>query len=195
MTGIADVLLLDRMVSAVERVRERLLRATAALDRAGVLYAVVGGNAVASWVASVDEAAVRNTQDVDILLRRPDLTDARAALESVGFVFRHVGGMDLFLDGANAKAREAVHVVFAGEKVQPQEALPNPDVTEAQRAAHFRVLSLEALVQIKLTAFRRKDQVHLGDLLDIGLIDETWKARYPPELAERLQLLIDTPEG
>lgn len=94
-----------------------------------------------------------------------------------------------------AKAREAVRVVFAGEKVRPEEALPNPDVTEAQRAAHFHVLSLEALVQIKLTAFRRKDQVHLGDMLEVGLIDATWKDRYPPELAERLQLLIDTPEG
>ena len=56
-------------------------------------------------------------------------------------------------------------------------------------------MDLEALVQIKLTAFRRKDQVHLGDLLDIGLIDDTWTVRYPPELAERLQLLIDTPDG
>ena len=58
-----------------------------------------------------------------------------------------------------------------------------------------QVLSLDALVQIKLTAFRTKDQMHLRDMLDVGLIDETWKARYPPELAERLQLLIDTPEG
>ena len=193
--GIADVGLLDRMVSAVEKVRERLLRATAALDQAGVLYAVVGGNAVASWVASVDEAAVRNTQDVDILLRRLDLSAAQAALEGVGFVFRHVGGMDLFLDGANAKVRDAVHVVFAGEKVRPEEVLPNPDVVDSQRAAYFRVLSLEALVRIKLTAFRIKDRMHLLDMLDIGLIDASWGGRYPPELAARLQLLIDDPDG
>jgi hypothetical protein len=57
------------MVRAVEKVRERLRRATAALEGAGIPYAVVGGNAVASWVARVDEAAVRNTQDVDILLK------------------------------------------------------------------------------------------------------------------------------
>jgi hypothetical protein len=34
---------------------------------------VAGGNAVAAWVATVDPSAVRNTQDVDILLRRADL--------------------------------------------------------------------------------------------------------------------------
>jgi len=54
----------DRMIEAVEAVRERALRATAALKQAGIPYAVVGGNAVAAWVARVDKAAVRNTQDV-----------------------------------------------------------------------------------------------------------------------------------
>ncbi len=36
---------LDRMVRAVEKVRDRLLRTAAALEGAGVPYAVVGGNA------------------------------------------------------------------------------------------------------------------------------------------------------
>lgn len=189
------IAILERMVSAVEKVRDRLLRAAAALESAGVSYAVAGGNAVAAWVARVDEAAVRSTQDVDILLRRSDLAGAQVALEAAGFVYRHVAGMDVFLDGPNAKARDAVHVVFAGEKVRPQEALPNPDVMQSEALTPFRVLSLEPLVQIKLTAFRRKDQVHLLDLLDVGLIDASWKERYPPELGERLQSLIDTPDG
>src|SRR5690349_8320433 len=89
---------LERMVRAVERVRERLIRATAALDAAGVDYAVGGGNAVAAWVSRVDEAAVRNTQDVDILLRRADLDSATTALEAAEFLRRHVAGIDRFLD-------------------------------------------------------------------------------------------------
>ena len=186
---------LDRMATAVEKVRERLLRATAALERAGIDYAVAGGNAVAAWVTRVDEAAVRYTQDVDILLRRADLDAATAALAEAGFVFRHVADMDVFLDGINAKARDAVYVVFAGEKIRPHEALPNPSVLDFEMADHYRVLTLEGLVQIKLTAFRDKDRTHLRDLLGVGLIDETWKSRYPPELAERLQLLVDTPGG
>src|SRR3954471_21250040 len=99
------------MVRAVEKVRERLARATAALEAAGVPYAVIGGNAVATWVARVDKAAVRNTQDVDLLLRRQDLDAAAAALAPAGFVRRHVAGIDLFLDGPNAKARDALHVI------------------------------------------------------------------------------------
>src|SRR5438132_8412621 len=90
---------LDRVVRAVELVRQRLLRATAALETAGIPYAVAGGNAVALWVSRVDVAAVRNTSDVDLLVRRTDLDAIRAALAAAGFVYRHTSGIDLFLDG------------------------------------------------------------------------------------------------
>src|SRR5580658_2544929 len=103
---LSDNVILERMVRAVEKVKERLLRATAALEKAGVPYAVVGGNAVATWVASVDGADVRNTQDVDLLLRRSDLDAAAAALAPAGFVRRHVSKIDMFLDGPGAKARD-----------------------------------------------------------------------------------------
>lgn len=183
------------MVIAVELVRERLRRAVTALEAAGVPYAVVGGNAVAAWVATVDPAAVRNTADVDILLRRTDLPAAQTALESAGFVYRHVSGIDMFLDGPDARARDAVHVVIAGEKIRQEYSATAPDVFESETPETFRVLSLESLVRMKLTSFRRKDQVHVQDMLDVGLIDQSWISRFPPELAKRLQELIDTPEG
>jgi len=189
-----DMTLLDRMVLGVERVRDRLLRASAALDAAGVPYAVAGGNAVAAWVATIDAAAVRNTQDVDILLRRSDIDSAARALEAAGFIRRHVAGIEMFLDGPDAKARDAVHVVIAGEKVRPEYETPAPDVTEFEKPSNFRVLTLDALVRMKLTSFRRKDQVHLQDMLEIGLIDQAWVSRLSPALGARLQQLIDTPE-
>ncbi len=179
----------------MEKVHQRLLRAAASLDAAGVPYAVAGGNAVALWVSRVEEAAVRNTQDVDILIRRSDLPAARAALEGAGFIYRHVGGMDIFLDGPDAKARDSVHVVFAGEMVRPHEPAPNPDVDESEATDKFRVLSLEALVRVKLTAFRDKDRTHLRDMIDIGLIDRSWLGKLAPPLATRLQQLLDDPDG
>ncbi len=185
----------ERMIRAVEKVRERLMRATSALEKAGIPYAVAGGNAVAAWVSRVDEAAVRNTQDVDVLLRREDLPAATAALAEAGFVYRHVASVDTFLDGPGAKPRDAVQVVFAGEKVRREYAASAPDVSDSEAAGSFRILTLESLVRMKLTSFRRKDQVHLLDLLDVGLIDADWPARFPPGLQARLQLLIDTPDG
>src|SRR3974390_1362780 len=78
--------ILDRMERAVAKVRERLLRATRALKSAGIPYAVVGGNAVASWVATIDEGAVRNTRDIDLLVQRTDLPQLTTALEQSGFI-------------------------------------------------------------------------------------------------------------
>jgi hypothetical protein len=194
-TQLSGEMLLDRMERAVAKVRERLLRATAALDRAAVPYAVIGGNAVATWVARVDEAAVRNTQDVDILIRRADLPAATQALESVGFIYRHAAGIVMFLDGEGAKARDAVHILFAAEKVRKEYLIPAPDVDPAEIAPPFRVLPLEALVRMKLTSFRDKDRTHIRDMIDVGLIDATWCGRLPPTLADRLREILATPEG
>jgi hypothetical protein len=188
---------LDRMVRAVEMVRKRLLKAAATLEAAGIPYAVTGGNAVAAWVSRVDEAAARNTQDVDVLLNRADLPRAIAAMEAAGFVYRHAASMDMFLDGPEAKARDAVHVILASEKVRPEYPLPAASVGESvpSQNGDFRHVDLGALVRMKLTSYRRKDQVHILDLIGVGLIDDTWPNRLPPPLGERLQHLLDTPDG
>jgi hypothetical protein len=191
----------ERMIRAVEKVRDRMLRAVRALEQAKVPYAVVGGNAVAAWVSRVDEAAVRNTRDVDILLRRADLEKARAALESAGFVYRRVsslgqpGNLELFLDGAQASARDALHIIFASEKVRADNPVASPDVLDSEAADEFRLVSLQALITMKLAAFRDKDRTHLRDLIDVGLLDANWVSRLPAELGHRLESLLNTPEG
>jgi hypothetical protein len=130
------------------------------------------------------------------MVRRDDLEKAKTALGFHGFIYRHAAGIHFFLDGPGAKARDAVHVLFAGEKVRPEYVAPAPDVSESESTATgFHVLKLDALVTMKLTSFRRKDQVHILDLINIGLVDASWKSKYPAVLADRLQHLLDTPEG
>ena len=93
--------------------------------------------------------------------------------------------------GEGEGAIDAVHVLFAGEKVRQSDPCPAPSVMDVERPKTFRVLKLEQLVRMKLVAFRRKDQTHLVDLINLKLIDNTWPAKYPPELASRLQELFD----
>ncbi len=183
------------MANAVETVGVRLLRAAAALDAARIPYAIAGGNAVALWVSRIHEAAVRATRDVDVLVRRADFPLVPQALEGAGFTYQHAAGPDIFLDGPDASARDAVHLIFASEKVRPHEYAANPDVTESEPAPGYIVLSLSALVRIKLTAFRDKDRTHLRDLIDVSLIDSTWLSGLIPPLAVRLRSLLDTPDG
>lgn len=185
----------ERIERAVENVRERLRRVTETLNQAGVPYALVGGNAVQHWVAQIDESVVRNTRDVDIILNRKDLPQAIEALEGAGFIYRHAGGVTMFLDGPDAKARDAVHVVFAGEKVREDYPEPVPKIDRYEMIENVRTLPLESLVRMKLTSYRRKDQVHILDMISIGLIDESWLDRLPKELRGRLKQLLDDPDG
>ena len=185
----------ERIERAVEVVRDRLRRVTGSLNDANIPYAVIGGNAVQHWVAQVDESVVRNTRDVDIILNESDLDLAIPVLEKVGFIYRRSAGVSMFLDGPKAKARDAVHVIFAGKKVREEYPESVPNIDEFELMGEARTLPLESLVKMKLTSFRRKDQVHILDMLSIKLIDETWLAKYSPELQSRLQSLIDDPDG
>jgi hypothetical protein len=185
----------DRIERAVEKVKDRLRRVTRALNAANIPYAVIGGNAVQHWVSQVDESVVRNTQDVDIILNESDLEKAIPVLESAGFIFRQSAGVTMFLDGPDAKARDAVHVVFAGKKVRQEYSEPVPDIDQFEWIEDARTLPFDRLITMKLTSFRRKDQVHLLDMISIGLIDSTWLERFSPELQLRLQELLEDPEG
>ena len=184
-----------RIERAVEKVKERLQRVTKALNEAEVPYAVIGGNAVQHWVAQVDESVVRNTRDVDIILNEHDLDRAIVALEQVGFIYRRAKSVSMFLDGPNAKARDAVHVVFAGKKVREEYPEPVPEIDDYELIEEAKTLPLEALVRMKLTSFRDKDRVHIRDMISVQLIDESWLARLSPELRVRLQELLDDPDG
>jgi hypothetical protein len=183
------------MVLAVEKVRERLLRAAGALEAAGIPYAVIGGHAVAAWVSRVDPGAVRNTVDVDLMVNRSDFETVKVALARAGFVFRRVRGVNMFLDGPQGRPRDAVHVLFAGEKVRQEYVEPAPTLSSTEPEDAFRVLGFEPLVRMKLTSFRDKDRTHLRDMIEVGLLDERWLAKLSPELSARLQDLLDNPEG
>ena len=183
-----------RMNRAVEKIQERLEKTAATLEAAQIPYAVIGGNAVRAWVAQVDEAAVRTTRDVDILLNREDLPQAIVAMEKVGFIYRIGKGIPMFMDGPDSKARDAVHVLFANERVRASDIVPTPGIHESVLINSIRTVSLEALTRMKLNVFRDKDRMHIRDMLDVELIDETWLGRLPPELAVRLKEIIDNPE-
>jgi len=191
----ANAISLDRMVLAVAKVRQRLLKVCNVLDEAEILYALAGDDAVAAWVSTVDEAAVRNTRDVDVMINRPDLNAVRSVLEKSGFVYRHVAGLDVFLESEQGSVRDAVHLLFANEYVREGEPSPNPSLMVTATMGEFKVLDLMALVQIKLTAFRDKDRTHIRDMIEVGLIDKSWVARLSETLGSRLQAILNDPNG
>ena len=167
-TSLSNEILWKRITGAVEAVRRRLEKACAALEGAGIQHAVVGGNAVAVWVGTVDEGAIRNTRHVDLLLRRGDLPAATSALEQAGFVAVKSFGVTMFLEGPDAKPSESVHILFASEKVRDDYAMATPDVTESEMPTTYRVISLEPLVRMELSSCRAENGMHLRDLIGVA---------------------------
>lgn len=174
-------------VMAVDRVERRLRQVSAALDAAGIPYAVIGGNAVAAWVGRVDPGATRATKDVDLLVDRARVDDITRVMATLGFERLNMRDLVLFIDPEEPSKRAGVHLVWAGEKVRPSYACAAPSVDEAVRDPEgFRVLDLPALVRMKLTSFRDIDRVHVSDMLAVGLIDEGVRGGLTDELKLRL---------
>jgi len=102
--------------------------------------------------------------------------------------------MDMFLEGKDDSVRYAINVVLANRMVKKDDYESNPDVEPSKYGDGIRTLPLARLVRMKLNSFRLKDRVHLLDMIDVGLLDESWIAKFPKPLGERLRLLIEDPD-
>ena len=190
-SAVTSVGLWGKHVMALDDVTQRLARITKALGTARVPFALVGGQAVALWVATKDPAAVRTTKGVDVLLRREDLPAVRKAALTVGMEYFEVLGVGMLLEQDDPNPRRAVHLVWAGEKVRPEYPLPSPSVTECVPLdPGLPVVSLLDLVRMKLMPNRDHDRVHVRDMIDVGLVTRDLLAQLPTELASRLDALL-----
>jgi hypothetical protein len=172
----------------------RLRKVVSILEATSIPFAIVGGNAVRVWVAQVDPGAVRATNDVDILIRPEDLDQLKQVMSENGYHYRKAAGLDMFLEGKEDSVRYAIHVVLANRMVKQDDFEPNPDVEPVEYGEGIRILPLERLVRMKLNSFRLKDRVHLLDMIAVGLLDETWIAKFPEPLSDRLKSLMDNPD-
>jgi hypothetical protein len=164
-----------------------LNRAAAVMRDAGVPHRIVGGVAVYLHVSSAGEGAGRLTRDVDIAVRRQDLNRIAEAASQHGFIFRHTAGPDMLVDAERPQARTGVHLVFSGEKVRPDYPDAVPEISgEVPMIRGYWLMPVPDLVRMKLTSFRLKDQVHIQDMDEVGLITPEIAAGLPDVLRERL---------
>ena len=97
--------------------------------------------------------------------------------------------------GPTESAKNAVHLVFSGEKVSPSQAIPNPPIKPALKHVHGKevsVISIVDLIRMKLSAYRLKDQVHIKAMDAAGLITFDIENTLIPELAARLKNIRET---
>jgi hypothetical protein len=167
-----------------------LERIAAPLASAGIPYELIGGGAVMVLVNRVDPSAVRNTKDLDIMVDRADLARIKETASLHGFEFRHAAGLDMLLPPGETRARNAVHLVYAGEKARPSQAAPNPRLRPERLSIHgveVAVIPVRDLVEMKLSNNRDIDRVHVRDLDAVGLVTAEVEASLPATLQVRLR--------
>jgi hypothetical protein len=158
-----------------------------AFSGAGIDYRVVGGLATYLYVEEVATDAGRLTKDVDIAVRRADLARIEAAVAPFGLRYRHTAGVDMLVQADAPSARRAVHMLFTGERVKQNSVEPTPELGDARRINGIRLIPLQDLLRMKLTSFRAKDEAHINDLDEAGLITPDMEATLSPILLERLR--------
>ncbi|MDE3166140.1 MAG: hypothetical protein KGN36_10060 [Acidobacteriota bacterium] len=160
-------------------------RVEQAFSAAGLDYRVIGGLAAYLYVEEKAPDAGRLTRDIDIVVRREDLDRIAKTVEPYGLGYRHVAGEDMLVQ-AGEPARRAVHMVFTGEKVRPEYAEAVPPLGAGRVLQGVRLIPLADLVRMKLTSYRAKDEAHIVDLDEAGLITPEIEAGLSTLLRERL---------
>ena len=141
-------------------------------------------------VNRVDQSAVRNTKDIDIMVHRADLNRIKEVAQRHGFLSRHATGPDMLLPHGETQAGNAVHLIFSGEKVKSNQEMANPPLRPEHLSIHgveVAVIPVVDLIQMKLSSNRDIDRVHVRDLDLVGLITPEVQEAVPPVLRTRLQ--------
>jgi hypothetical protein len=165
------------------------------LSEENVPYELVGGLAVVVHVEAADPEHTTLTRDVDLMIRREDLDRVKEAAAKRGFRFRHTAGVDMLLYGETNSARNAVHLIFSGELVRPNQAAPNPPIAPEKKQIHggeVMVIQVTDLVCMKLSSFRDKDRVHVRSMDAAGLVTPEVEAKLATELLTRLRHVRET---
>jgi hypothetical protein len=164
----------------VEHLFDLAERVEKAFSSAELKYRVVGGLATYLYVEEAEPDAGRLTKDIDIAVRREDPRKIAEAVEPFGLEYRLVAGVDMLVQAGAPSARRAVHLIFTGEKVRPEYLEATPELGPDRSIREVQLIPLADLVRMKLTSFRAKDEAHLKDLDEAGLIT--------PEIEDGLSL-------
>lgn len=171
------------LVGTLERIATPL-----ALEK--IPYELIGGGAVMVQVNRVEPSAVRNTKDIDIMIDRADLERIKEVAQRHGFTFRHAAGVDMLMPHGETRARNAVHLIFSGERLRPNQVVANPPLRPEHLSIHgveVAVIPVADLVQMKLSNNRDIDRVHVRDLDSVGLITPDVEEVLTPILRTRLK--------
>ena len=103
--------------------------------------------------------------------------------------------MDTLLFGETNSARNAIHLLFTGEKVKAAQLESHPTIRPVRVGIHgqdFLVIPVGDLLRMKLSSNRDKDRVHVRGMDAAGIITEEVEQGLSEDLRSRLRHIRET---
>lgn len=182
------------MFEAQRIVRDRQTAIVKALLDRKIPFALIASNATYVWIESVDPSGVRQYRNIEFIIQRDRIDSVKAALENLYREYQQQENHVLFRTKHVLRDRWSDRAYFAGEQLSDAEVMI-PSLSCIELVHDIPVVSLRDLVTFQLKRLKLDDAVDLRDMIEVGLIDASWPAKLPPELASRLQEILDNPEG
>ena len=113
-----------------------LQNSTDTLNTQHIPHELIGGLAVLIYVEEENSEHTSLTRDVDFMVNRFDLERIKETAGKDGLRFSDAAGVDMLIYGLAESARNAVHLVFSGERVRPTQATPNPPIRPDLKHVH-----------------------------------------------------------
>lgn len=145
---------------------------TRVLESSHVPYELIGGMAVIVYCEEANSETTPLTRGIDVMIHRAELRQALQATEQQGI--------------------SGINFVFSGEKTNPKQLLPNPPIRPGNKEVEgeqIKIITVEDLITMKLSANRIKDQRHIQVFDEVGLIDPAFEERLSEPLAQRLRYI------
>jgi hypothetical protein len=175
---------ISRFFQGNDSVHETMRRVVAALDRAGIPYAIAGGMAVNA------HRHARTTKGVDLLLTAAGFAAFKQLVAAGGFT--SVAGRPRRFADARTGVTFDILITgqFPGSGAPGPVAFPDPSDV-AQVMDDLRVVDLPTLVQLKLAARRYQDFADVVSLIRQNHLDESFTNRLHPSLHANYMLCLD----
>ncbi len=158
-----------------DEVHKTLRRLVKRLEKAGILYAVLGGMAVNA------HKYVRTTRDVDLLLTPEGLEEFRKRFVSKNYRQKD-GRPRRFVDCINEIEIDfLIAGRFPGSGAPGPIAFPSPDRV-AETIDAIAVVNLPTLIELKLCARRHRDFGDVVELVRFNDLDESFADRLHPSV-------------
>lgn len=170
---------------------QTLTRLRARLDELGIAYAVVGGMALTA------HGYARMTEDVDVLVTRPDLAKLHKHLVGRGYTRLFAGSKNIRDVDTRVKIEFVITGDFPGDGKPQPVSFPDPTQTEPIEQDGVKFIGLARLVELKLAAGmtggpdRAKDLVDVQQLVKISSLPREFAERLHPQVRAKYHELWD----